>query len=268
MIRLRSDYRTDDEANPTWLIFSKQDWNYPNTSDRGTELLSVKLGDHIVYRPANETWAWYDLIIIAAPIDTIGTPGYVRINVVVNQTATNPILPTGSDKVFFQFIRYNPTPVSVGDVADIVTDELQIPRIEPTEIIEDENSITEVQTITPSGTITAGTFKLTLLGVQTGNIAWNASAAQIETAIDAVISGNSVRVSGGPLPTAAIILSYNDYGDVAQVTVQPTLTGGGVLTPATTTEGIPGFWVEAGFTEDERTHDGLWVVATGGLANT
>ena len=35
-----------------------------------------------------------------------------------------------------EFLRYNPTPVSAGEIGDIMTDELQIPRLEPTTVVE------------------------------------------------------------------------------------------------------------------------------------
>lgn len=100
----------------------------------------------------------------------------------------------------------------------------------------------EVTTLTPTGTISGGTFRLTLLGVQTGDIAFNATAAQIEAAIDAAIPNNSLVVAGGPISTTAVTLTYSGaYGDVAQATVQSSLTGSSpVITPTTTTAGVAG----------------------------
>ena len=40
--------------------------------------------------------------------------------------------PSSGDQVHFDFIRYSPTPISAGEVADIVTPDISIPRIEPT----------------------------------------------------------------------------------------------------------------------------------------
>ena len=43
------------------------------------------------------------------------------------------ITPALNDPILFDFLRFTPTPVSVGDVADIVTHDLPIPRIQTTE---------------------------------------------------------------------------------------------------------------------------------------
>ena len=124
----------------------------------------------------------------------------------------------------FDFLRFTPSPLSVGDVADVVVDDLHIPRIEDTEVIE--QSTDEIQVVTPSGTITGGTFRLTLLTLQTADIAWDATAAAIKTALNTAIPDNTITVTGGPLPTAPITLTYVGYGHVAQVTVQATASRG------------------------------------------
>ena len=264
-------YRTNDDAAPQWLAFSKRDSNYATTGiDKGPSILNLHIGDHVLMRPTAETWAWFDLIITSTPADNAGTPGWVSFNVVVNQTAVNPVLPTGNQTEFFEFLRYNPTPVSSGEVSDIIPTELEIPRIEPTEIIEDEDAADEVHKLTPTGTITGGTFTLTVMGqATTAAIVYNATAVAIKTAIDTAIPGNTVTVSGGPAHTNVVTLTYPGYGNVDQVIVNPSLTGTTpLITPTTSTEGVSGMWIDAGFTEEERTHDGLWVVATGGMANT
>ena len=188
----------------------------------------------------------------------------------------NMPLPADNDKVLFDFLRYNPTPVTSGNVADIATEDLKIPRIDPTVIVEDVAAVAEVQMITPSGAITGGSFTMTLFGVgpnsvTTAAIDWNATADIIKSAINVALPNNTISVTGGPLPAAPITLTYAvSYGNVAEVT---TNTGGLTgttpnLVESTTRQGVPGTWVVAGFTTDERTHDGLWIIATGGLANT
>jgi hypothetical protein len=98
---------------------------------------------------------------------------------------------------------------------------------------------TEVQTLTPTGTLSGGTFTLTVLGVTTGTIAYNATSVIIKAAIDAAIAGNTIAVAGGPINTTAVTLTYTGYGDVAQATVNTAaLTGTNpVITPTTTTPG-------------------------------
>ena len=194
----------------------------------------------------------------------------------------------------------------------------------------------EVQTLTASATLTSGQFKLTLLSVQTADIAYNATNAVIKAAIDAAIPGNTVTVTGGPINAAAtpVTLTYGSYGPVAPATIQAGTTPlvGGTINVATTTEGVGAGWYEfnvkvarrsivnfppqnskpvymeflrynptplsAGeigdiltdelkipriettevteditkypdlIEEEDRIHDGLWVVAIGGLAGT
>ena len=174
---------------------------------------------------------------------------------------------------------------------------------------------TEVQTVTPTGTITGGTFTMNVMGTVTGAIAWNATATAIKTAINTAIPGNTITVAGGPVNTTAFTLTYTGYGDVAQVTIASSLTGTTPsLTPTTTTPGVAANVFNGtrlritavtsttvsydkvnanvpstaasgtithidparperetdypDMTEEERTHDGLWVKAVGGLANT
>jgi len=56
----------------------------------------------------------------------------------------------------------------------------------------------EVQTLTPTGTPNGGTFKLTFDGQQTTAIAWNATAAAVQAALEALsnIAPGDVTVSG------------------------------------------------------------------------
>lgn len=121
----------------------------------------------------------------------------------------------------------------------------------------------EVHTITPT-TVTAGTFKLTVLGVQTGDIAWNATSTIVKAAIDAVIPGNRIAVAGGPVNTTPITLTYTGYGNIPltqQVSVQSSLTGS--LAVATTTQG--GGWsagtagATAAVDGTAKFNNGAWV---------
>ena len=105
----------------------------------------------------------------------------------------------------------------------------------------------EVQRITP-GTAgaapTSGTFTLTILGVTTGPIAWNAApstgtgSANVKATIDAAIPGNTITVAGGPVNTAFTSFTFTGYGPVPEVTVNTSgLNVGATLTPSTPTPG-------------------------------
>ena len=107
----------------------------------------------------------------------------------------------------------------------------------------------EVQTVTPSGTFSAGTFTLTLLGVTTGDIAWNATAATIKTALNTALPGNTITVAGGPAHTTAFTLTFPNaaYGDPDRVTINTAnlIVSDALLPPVftavTTTPGWPAY---------------------------
>lgn len=97
--------------------------------------------------------------------------------------------------------------------------------------------ISEVQRITVTGSPTGGTFTLTFEGETTGPIAFNATAAQVQTALEALpdIEPGDVVATGGPLPGTAITLTFGgryDGVDVPQVTTTSSFTGG--TTPSAT----------------------------------
>lgn len=104
--------------------------------------------------------------------------------------------------------------------------------------------VSEVQTVTITGSPTGGTFTLTWSGQTTTAIAWNATAATVQAALIALsnIGVGDVVVTGGPGPATAYTVTFagalSDQ-DVAQMTAAHSFTGG--TTPAiavtTTTAG-------------------------------
>jgi hypothetical protein len=103
----------------------------------------------------------------------------------------------------------------------------------------------EVQTLAITGTPTAGTFRLSFKSVTTATIAYNATAAAVQAALEALstIGSGNVAATGGPLPGSPVVLTFQ--GQLAGTNlpmltvVAPTFTGG--TTPAVTvTETTPG----------------------------
>jgi hypothetical protein len=98
----------------------------------------------------------------------------------------------------------------------------------------------EVQTLN-LGAATAGTITITFAGQTTGAIAFNASAATVQTALIALSNVNpgDVVVTGGPLPGTITLTFGGQYANtnVAQITVTPTGLTGGTVTVNTTTGG-------------------------------
>jgi hypothetical protein len=89
----------------------------------------------------------------------------------------------------------------------------------------------EQQTVTITGTPTGGTFALTYAGATTSNLAFNAAASAVQTALEALVnvgSGNVV-VTGGPGPGTPYVVTFqNALGrqNVAQMTAAHAFTGG------------------------------------------
>jgi hypothetical protein len=103
----------------------------------------------------------------------------------------------------------------------------------------------EVQTITENGTVSGGTFTITIVEVNetTAAIAYDANAAAIQAAIDALpsILPGDIVVAGGPISTTPATFTYRGYfagRNVAALTVDGALlTGGGSYDVTTTTPG-------------------------------
>lgn len=115
-----------------------------------------------------------------------------------------------------------------------------------TRVVAGATPVNEVQTIAQAtGTSTAGTFKLTLDGEQTAAIAYNASAATIQTALEALdnVAPNSIIAAGGALPGTPVTLTFTDAWaeqDVPAITVDNTSNTGGTYAVTETTKGQHG----------------------------
>lgn len=103
----------------------------------------------------------------------------------------------------------------------------------------------EVQTVTVTGTPTSGTYTLTFSGQTTAGIPFNATAAQVQTALEALsnIEVGDVTVTGGPHPGTAIVVTFKGQyigTDVAALVKNASGLGGGTspdVTVSTTTAG-------------------------------
>lgn len=102
----------------------------------------------------------------------------------------------------------------------------------------------ELQTVTITGTPTGGTFTLTLDGFTTATIAYNATAAAVQTALEALpnLEVGDVTVGGGPGPGTPYTVTFTgSLGgvNVSQMTAAHAFTGGASpnISVATTTPG-------------------------------
>lgn len=119
----------------------------------------------------------------------------------------------------------------------------------------------DVQTITSTGVPTGGTFTLSIYGDTTATIPYDGTAAQVQTAIQALPTiGSNVTCTGGPLPTAVVVTFNNYMADQAQSVFVPNYAGlsGGttptiVVTHTTVGSGIydpVSPWFDLGATKD------------------
>jgi hypothetical protein len=117
----------------------------------------------------------------------------------------------------------------------------------PYNVVLASGAANEQQTITITGTPTGGTFTLTFQGQTTSNIAFNASAATVQSALLALSNMHStdVVVTGGPGPGTPWVATFQGaYANVnvTQMTATSSLTGGTApaVTVTTTTPGSAG----------------------------
>ena len=110
-------------------------------------------------------------------------------------------------------------------------------------VIINFNGTNAVQSVTISGGATGGTFTITYGGYTTPGIAWNASAATVQTALQALtsIGANNVLVTGNAGgPYTLTFVGTLGIQPITTVTASASgLTGGTpVITPASVTTGI------------------------------
>lgn len=117
----------------------------------------------------------------------------------------------------------------------------------------------EKQTVTITGTPTGGTFTLTYAGQTTAAIAYNATAATVQTRLEALstIGAGNVTVTGGPGPGTAWVVTFaGDLADtnVAQMTSTDSLTGGSSPASAISTTTAGGADIASDGTQVARGH--------------
>lgn len=120
----------------------------------------------------------------------------------------------------------------------------------------------ETQTVTITGTPTGGTFTLTYNGDTTAAIAYNATAADVESALSALdtLDDIDITVTGGPGPGTAYVVAFDGSDsagvNVAEMTSSGSFTGG--TTPAVavaTTSGGDGAVTVNGVAIPSQTYD-------------
>lgn len=101
----------------------------------------------------------------------------------------------------------------------------------------------EVQTVTITGTPTGGTFALGFDGQTTGPIDFDATNAELDTALEALsnLAPGDVTVTGGPGPGTPFVVTFSSaLGDVPVMTLVTNSLTGGTAPTVTITTGTPG----------------------------
>ena len=104
--------------------------------------------------------------------------------------------------------------------------------------------VNDVQSLSLVGNPTAGTFSLSF-GGQTANIAYNAQASDVQNALGALssVGDNNVACTGGPLPSAAVTISFQKAlgaSPLPVITAGPSTLAGPAPTVKHTTTGVTG----------------------------
>ena len=130
--------------------------------------------------------------------------------------------------------------------AEITPDNLQLASGMGTATSQAAGSATnEVQTLTETGSPTGGTFTITFNGQTTAAIAFDATAAAIQSALEALsnVSSGDITAGGGDLDSTPVTLTFaGNYAatDVDLVVIDDALLTGGTSPAVTPTETTPG----------------------------
>lgn len=134
------------------------------------------------------------------------------------------------------------------------------------------SNASEVQTLTITGTPTGGTFKLKFRGYKTATIAYNATAGNVDSALEllSTIGTGGVTCAGGPLPGTPVTITFASSlanQNVPLITVSDAAFTGGT-TPAaavaTTTPGVGLYDTKTGWFDLGPTLGGITVTHNNG----
>lgn len=128
--------------------------------------------------------------------------------------------------------RYAVTPVEAGSSYEVdsyvIGTHSETPTVTVTTLTPGDAGHAEVQVISFSPDAGSGHFHLTMVGKTTGELPYNATAAQVETALDLLdtITEPGVTCTDGPAP-ADITVTWNDVGARAEMTATSSLVSAG-----------------------------------------
>jgi len=131
------DDSTSSDPDFLHISISARDTTLPSagSDNRTANLAAVDVGDHIIMSAADGSW--WDYVVRSNPNPHAGaggppsTPGYVDWDVVIARKSSPNTTPLANALISFTFVRYSPTPITVGEIGDVIVDDLHIPRIDP-----------------------------------------------------------------------------------------------------------------------------------------
>ena len=120
-----------------------------------------------------------------------------------------------------------------------------------------EDQLLDEQQTVRATNATGGTFTLTFNGQTTAALPYNATAAQVDTALEALsnVGANNIQTSGGPVNTANVNVFFRralQQSDQAQISATGTALTGTGATVATTTAQVGG-WYQRPTGDDRRS---------------
>ena len=228
------DYRINSNTTPTLIAFNI---TTENAINRRADLIGLKAGDQILHQDAQRPTSWRLYVVTGPPVDNTT---WIQVPVAVTQSSATVITPGNNDEQIFDFKR-----PAIQEVYDIETPELLIPRIAPFPTIKTAN-ITNAALTTNVVTLTTAADHGMLVG----------ETIDVADVVNTVFNGRYVVTT---VPTTTTLTYAKTNADIATAAATGTIKT--VNLPESETD-------YPDLDEDERTHDGLWVVADKGLLGT
>jgi hypothetical protein len=204
-----------------------------STSTGEVELMALEPGTEANGLVAGSTWQLVDALAFVSTI--------------TSAASTSGGVDAESDEEYLDRLRaelqlLTPRPILPNDFAVLSQ---RIAGVERATAIDGYiPAVNEKQSVTITGSPTGGTFTLTYSGQTTAAIAYNANAAAVQSALEALsnIGVGDVTVTGGALPGTAVVVEFTGAlagTNVSQMTASSSLTGGSspAVTIATTQGG-------------------------------
>jgi hypothetical protein len=182
---------------------------------------ALTLGQVVTIDPTNGTWVLAD-----ANVDTKTRPLFI-----VGKSQVSGLSATAFRHGVFD--GFDLTALSYGDRVYL--------SATPGAISSTPINVNQVQTVAITGTLTGGHFHLTFAGSTTGNIAHNASAADIQAALELLVNiGSGNVVVAGTVASFTITFRGELAGDNALVTVDTSALTTSDAVSSSVTDTTPG----------------------------